>query len=158
MVHLTKKCQKNKSKGFTIIEVLVVVAILAVLAAIAIPAYTKYVVGARRADGKTALVAAAQAMERYYTNNYTYVGATIGTGNTDTIYSKSDSGYYDISFTGPEFGDTNPSASAFRIQAVADPNGKQAKDALCKTMNINHLGVRKAFNSAGADKTAECWK
>ncbi len=136
------------SKGFTIIEVLVVVAILAVLAAIAIPAYTKYVTSARRADGKSALVAAAQAMERYYTNNYTYVNATIGTGSTDTIYSKSDSGYYNLSFTTPESGSTNPSASAFRIQAVADPNEKQANDTLCGTMTINQLGQK---------TPAACW-
>ncbi len=63
--------REEPSKGFTIIEVLIVVAILGVLAAIAIPQVTKYTTNARRADGKTALLAAAQAMERYYTNNCT---------------------------------------------------------------------------------------
>lgn len=142
------------STGFTIIEVLVVVAILGILAAIAIPQYTKYVTNARRADGKSALVSAAQAMERYYTNNYTYVGATIGTNSTSTIYSKSDSGYYNLSFT---TNGTNPSADKFEIQAVADPNGKQANDALCKTLTINHLGVKEAWSAQNTETTSQCW-
>jgi len=128
-------------KGFTIIEVLVVVAILGILAAIAVPQYTKYVTNARRADGKSALVAAAQAMERYYTNNYSYIGATIGNSSTDHIPTTSDSGYYTLSF--PQAANaTNPSATAFTIQAVADPNGKQAGDSACSPMTINHLGQK----------------
>ena len=142
MDHLTKKSQKIKFKGFTIIEVLIVVAILGILAAIAIPQVTKYITNARRADGKTALLAAAQAMERYYTNNYTYVGATIGTNTTDQIYQNSDSGYYSLSFSPAESGSTNPSSSEFEIQAVADPNGKQANDTPCLTMTINQLGQK----------------
>lgn len=135
--------QKNKVQGFTIIEVLVVVAILGILAAIAIPAYTKYVTNARRADGKSALVAAAQAMERHYTNNYTYAGATIP--------DSSDQQLYDLSVTAAN-------ATAFTIQAEVDPNGKQAGDTLCETMTINQLGVKTAENSGGTDTTDDCWK
>jgi type IV pilus assembly protein PilE len=139
------------SKGFTIIEVLVVVAILAVLAAIAIPAYTKYVTSARRADGKSALVAAAQAMERYYTNCYTY-GSKNGTScNGADIPDKSDQELYNLTVT-------VANATAFTIQAVADPDEKQANDALCKTMTINQLGVKGAKNAQNADTTDDCWK
>ena len=127
----------TKSKGFTIIEVLIVVAILGILAAIAIPQVTKYTTNARRADGKTALLAAAQAMERYYTNNYSYVGATIGPDTTDLIPETSDSGYYILSFVQ---NGTNPSASAFKIQAVGQD--KQASDTVCLTMTINQLGQK----------------
>jgi len=147
--------RKHTGKGFTIIEVLVVVAILGILAAIAIPAYTKYVTNARRADGKSALVAAAQAMERYYTNNYAYTNATIGPHDTDTIYEKSDSGYYILSFT---TNGVNPDMNRYEIQAVVDPNGKQAGDTLCKTMTINQLGVKEAENDQNADTTDDCWK
>ena len=139
MDHLTKKSQKIKFKGFTIIEVLIVVAILGILAAIAIPQVTKYITNARRADGKTALLAASQAMERYYTNNYTYVGATIGPDTTDLIPETSDSGYYVLSFPAAQNG-TNPSASTFTIQAIG--LGKQANDTPCLTMTINQLGQK----------------
>ncbi len=140
MDQLKKECRKIKGKGFTIIEVLIVVAILGILAAIAIPQVTKYITNARRADGKTALLAAAQAMERYYTNNYTYVGPTIGLDTTvDLIYQNSDSGYYALSFPAVQNG-TNPSATAFTIQAVGQ--GKQASDTVCLTMTINQLGQK----------------
>lgn len=118
--------QVKHTQGFTIIEVLVVVAILGILATIAIPQYTKYLTNARRADGKTALLAAAQYMERHFTtNNYTYVGASIP--------KESESGYYAITVTAAN-------ATAFTIQVVAE--GKQAGDTLCKTMTINHLGQK----------------
>ncbi len=45
----------KSSRGLTLIELLVVVVIVAILAAIAIPAYTNYLVRARRADAKTGL-------------------------------------------------------------------------------------------------------
>ncbi len=137
--------------GFTIIEVLVVVAILAVLAAIAIPAYTKYVTSARRADGKSALVAAAQAMERYYTNNYTYGEISGGVYSGASIPDKSDQELYNLTVTAAN-------ATAFTIQAVADPDEKQANDSLCKTMTINQLGVKGAKNAQNADSTDDCWK
>ncbi|PTN34952.1 type IV pilin protein [Desulfonatronum sp. SC1] len=125
----------TNSKGFTIIELLIVVAILGILAAIAIPSVTKYTTNARRADGKTALLAAAQAMERHYTNNYTYVGATIGSATTDLIPENSDSGYYILSFT---TNGTNPAADKFEIQA--EGQGKQAGDTACQIMTIDQLG------------------
>lgn len=146
----------HPAAGFTIIEVLVVVAILAILTAIAVPQYAKYVTNARRADGKSALVAAAQAMERYFTNNYSYVGATIGNSSADHIPTTSDGGYYILSFP-QDVNATNPSATAFSIQAVADPNGKQANDAFCKTLTINHLGEKGAESTENADTTSQCW-
>jgi len=127
MDHVTKQYRKIKPNGFTIIEVLMVVAILGILAAIAIPAVTKYVTDARRSDGKTALLAAAQAMERHFTNNYTYANATIpGT---------SDQEYYTLAIN-------TANATGFVVEAEADPDGKQAGDTPCLTMTINELGQK----------------
>ncbi len=123
----------KRNHGFSIIELLVVVAILAILAAIAIPAYTKYVTNARRADGKTALVEAAQRMERHFTNNHTFGVIDSGSYTGANIAAESESGYYALEVTAAN-------ATAFTIQATAQ--GNQASDTLCATMTINQLGQK----------------
>lgn len=45
---------KNLQKGFTLIELMIVVAIIAILAAIALPAYTDYTIRARLSEGMVA--------------------------------------------------------------------------------------------------------
>lgn len=58
----------KKMRGFSLIELMVVVAIIAILAAIALPSYRDYVSKAARADAKTVMLNLAQAEERYYSN------------------------------------------------------------------------------------------
>jgi type IV pilus assembly protein PilE len=62
----------KKVKGYTLIELMIVIAIIGVIAAFAYPSYTNHVVRSKRADGMAALMNAAQAMERYKTNNFNY--------------------------------------------------------------------------------------
>lgn len=69
---------KGSDRGFTLIELMIVVAVIAIIAAIAYPSYMDYVRQSRRADATVALLELAQYMERYYTNNGRY---TDGDGN-----------------------------------------------------------------------------
>jgi type IV pilus assembly protein PilE len=66
------KLQTGSKKGFTLIELLVTIVIVGILAAVAIPAYTNYMVRARRADAKTALeqLRASQEMFRAERGSY----------------------------------------------------------------------------------------
>lgn len=66
----------KRSRGFTLIELVVAVAIVAILAAAAIPSYEKYVKKGRRADARALLQAAGIAQEKYRLNNTTYTSAT----------------------------------------------------------------------------------
>lgn len=68
-----------KSRGFTLIELMIVVAIMGVLASIALPSYTEYIARGRRADAKTQLLAAQQWMERLYSESYSYLQDSTGT-------------------------------------------------------------------------------
>src|SRR3546814_6068541 len=68
---------KTQMRGFTLIELMVVVAIIAILASIAYPAYTDYIVKTRRSAGAACLLEQAQFMERYYTNNMGYSSAAL---------------------------------------------------------------------------------
>ena len=67
---------KNAQKGFTLIEMMIVVAIIGILAAIAIPSYQDYVIRARLVDATNALSATRARLEQHFQDNRTY--ATVG--------------------------------------------------------------------------------
>jgi type IV pilus assembly protein PilE len=64
----------SRSRGFTLVELMIVVAIVAILAAIAYPSYSAYVQRSRRAQAKADLTQLAQDLERQYTVQKTYIG------------------------------------------------------------------------------------
>ena len=66
------------SKGFSLIELMIVIAVIALLAAIALPNYQGYLARTACEDAKGVLAGAANAMERYRAQNNTYVGAALG--------------------------------------------------------------------------------
>ena len=82
----------NRLRGLTLIELMVVVAIVGILASIAYPSYVQHVIDTRRKLAQGCLGEHALFMERHYTLNLTYVGATLPTGecegnlNRGTVY------------------------------------------------------------------------
>ena len=74
--------ENNFNRGFTLIELMIVVAIVAILASIAYPAYTSSILKGRRAEGRASLAELMQQQERYMTQNNCYLGFTTAADGT----------------------------------------------------------------------------
>lgn len=83
----------NKSKGFTLIELMIVVVIIAILAAIAYPSYTQYKIRTNRVDVQTEMLNTAQRLQSYYVINHNYTSATLDNGTTSKDYPTSNPVY-----------------------------------------------------------------
>lgn len=62
-----------KNKGFTLIELMIVIAIVAVLAAIAMPSYQEYVRKTNRAEAQAEMLEVAQRLQRFKIANFSYL-------------------------------------------------------------------------------------
>jgi type IV pilus assembly protein PilA len=76
MLHKLRQRAQDE-KGFTLIELLVVILIIGILAAIALPAFLNQRGKAQDTEAKSQVRTAQTAMESYYTDNQTYVGADL---------------------------------------------------------------------------------
>ena len=76
-VGLTMERLTRNSKGFTLLEILIVLVILAVIASVAIPVYTSSVNKLRAQEALVTLAAIRDSYQRYFWQNSTYAGAVI---------------------------------------------------------------------------------
>ena len=129
----------RRQKGFTLIELMIVVAILGILAAIVYPSYQRYVKRANRVDAQAVMLENVLFMERYFTSNTSYEDAALPK-------TESGSGKYTISFL------ADPTETAFTIRAVPVDG---YTDPECGTMTISHTGVK---TESGTGSLSDCWK
>ncbi|MEP6633232.1 MAG: type IV pilin protein [Luteimonas sp.] len=144
----------GKERGFTLIELMVVVAIVAILVGIALPAYQDSIRKARRGQAKADLVELAQRAERYHTENNRYdADATVPTNGfwVDRVPN----GDRNSPRTGAAFYVITEVEAANTFTLTATPQGSQTADALCGTLSVDSAGVKLA--SADPGNTNRCW-
>ena len=132
-----------RSRGVTLIEMLIVVLLIGILSAIAYPAYQQYVLRSYRAEAvKTLLILANRQEQRLadygtYTEDLTQLGFQQGV---------SESGRYRIT--------VQLNGGQFAYQLLLTAQGPQTQDRDCLRFSLNQLGQR---NHALTEPLA-CWQ
>jgi type IV pilus assembly protein PilE len=158
----------KRNKGFTLIEMMIVVAVIGILAAIAYPSYKEQIDKGRRASAKAVLLDAQAYMERIYSESYSYYADTAGTQiNSGT--------YFQSNFTvAPKPGEGNAayiitletlaaSPNQYTITAAPITPGVMAGDK-CGTFRVNRTGRKAVVNynttlfTTPLMANRECWK
>jgi type IV pilus assembly protein PilE len=127
------------NRGFTLIEIMIVIAIIGIIITIAAPSYTEYLKKGRRAEVVSLLSEQAQILERFYTKNTVYTGITgLSTGND----------FYTIT---PTITD-----QTFLLTATRNAGTTMATDK-CGDFTLTNTGVRSMNNATTGLTTKDCW-
>ena len=133
------------ARGFTLIELVVTICVIAMLAAIAYPSYLRYTQRSNRTDATRNMMQMAQALERCYSQAFTYAGCVAVPAGASLTPQR----YYNITVA-------VPAASQYTLTAV--PNGApQAADTTCQSFTLSSGGVQSALDGGNNDTTATCW-
>ena len=127
------------NRGFTLIEIMIVIAIIGIIITIAAPSYTEYLKKGRRAEVVSLLSEQAQILERFYTKNNVYTGITgLSTGND----------FYTIT---PTIAD-----QTFLLTATRKAGTTMATDK-CGDFTLTNTGVRSMNKATTGLTTKDCW-
>jgi len=138
------------NKGFTLIELMVVVAIVAILAAVAVPSYQQYVREGRRSECKAFALDVAARQERYFTQ--------------ESVYSRNDKVVDNLGLPNGRLSENN--FCTLLVQRVSSSNDvafelvmtPQPADPECTTLILTNTGERRATGTIGKNNPEECWR
>jgi len=145
------KLHMQRIKGFTLIEVMIVVVIIAILAMIAMPSYQEQIRKSRRAIAKAELLKVQSRQEQYFTNNKSYATTLTALGYPASPYYIDDNGQAGTTSSGNGYQLAISGASATAFTITATPN---QTDANCGNLAINQNGTA---TESGSRDLAYCW-
>ena len=165
----------NKYRGFSLVELMVIVMVIGILAAISYPSYQRYLNESRRADAKVMLASAANLMERQLSRTGSY--EVSGPGVVNKGVSVSEQGMYNLTV---EF-NSSPAAVAttavvagasgvasidldctgtrcYSLAATVAAGSVQLVDSDCAIFVLDSQGRKLSYNAAGTLNNPDiCW-
>jgi type IV pilus assembly protein PilE len=145
----------DRTRGFTLVELMITLVVGAILVTIAVTSYTRQVRKSRRTEAKTVVLDLAGREERNYSTSNSYVAVPASLGYTGAAFPiVVGNGYYNINVAVVAAAPGVP--TTFTITAT--PIGDQANDTKCASFTVTDQGVQSALDSGGADATIDCWR
>jgi type IV pilus assembly protein PilE len=150
---------QRKMRGFSLLELMIVLAIVAILASISYPSYRESVAKTKRAQAAGQLLEVAQFMQRFYSQNDRYdqtnqtkpaaaaVPAVLANAPKDSPAANAN---YNISFAANTL-----TSNSFTLQAV--PANIMVGDR-CGTLQLTSTGRRLITGNADGSTLANCWR
>ncbi len=145
----------KRQRGFTLIELMIVVVIVGILAAVGIPSYRGYIEKGRLQTAKAIIMEAAQVLERSYSLNNSYPAAS---GYPDALKTSPKTGegtttYFDITYS-----PANSNTTYTIVATVKSPYSPNK----CKVLRYHSSGARNASDTlsmadATTESAARCW-
>lgn len=168
--------RRQALRGFTLTELMIAVGVVAILAAVAIPSYSAYVVRGKRAEAKTALMQAAQFMERIYSQSGCYgftdaASCAAGAGAAVTVPTTAGASDYAVAFSAAPSTLNNQgytlAATPCGSTGANCTTGSTFTDPACGTLTLDNAGAKGALGvsplttatATGATLAAigQCW-
>lgn len=137
------------ARGFSLMELVIVIAVIGLLAAIAIPNYSEYVKRGHRTAVRGALLDTAQWLERVRTEHSSYAarGATLPVGAQSP---RSGTAVYTLAL------DPAPTATTYRLVATPVAGGPMGTDD-CGVFTIDQSGATSAGGESSGPRFERCW-